>query len=313
MLQASINAVPAKLPSVLVCVCTYRRPIMLSRCLHSILEQGINRKFHMSIAVIDNDIAMSGWSACEAAMREIFLDTEIMYFCEPERGIALARNRGIDAAKEFKADYLAFIDDDDIAQPNWLSQLMSAGPGCDAVLGEVLFMDYLLYPRWKRPSKIEGRGAGNMLLSRAAFQRFRFQPSLGLGGGEDGLYLAALIKAGLTIKRNKAAITFGGVHPAKMTVGGILDRAYWMSAANMREEIYLGGWWMAFLRRSIKIIFAPAECVALLVIGLFQAPFRLERAKRKWLRALKVLAVAGGRIMGLIGRVPQSYKHTVGR
>ena len=45
------------------------------------------------------------------------------YAVEPERNIALARNRALSLARGEK---LAFIDDDEMASPFWLSTLLAA-------------------------------------------------------------------------------------------------------------------------------------------------------------------------------------------
>jgi glycosyltransferase involved in cell wall biosynthesis len=57
---------------------------------------------------------------------------------EPERGIPLARNRGLDAAEAMAADWAATLDDDEELDPGWLAGLVAAAaafPAADAFIG----------------------------------------------------------------------------------------------------------------------------------------------------------------------------------
>lgn len=104
-----------------VCVCTYRRPDWLRRLLHALQQQQTGDLFDYSIVVADNDAAESG--------REIVAEVAglsavpIHYCVESARNIALARNRAIAAAT---GDWIAFIDDDEVPNPDWLLRLHQA-------------------------------------------------------------------------------------------------------------------------------------------------------------------------------------------
>ena len=52
------------------------------------------------------------------------------YFIEDNRGISHARNRLVKESKN--ADFLAFIDDDETAEPQWLDELLSLMKQTDA-------------------------------------------------------------------------------------------------------------------------------------------------------------------------------------
>ena len=49
----------------------------------------------------------------------------VHYIHEPPRGIAIARNRVLDHAAERCAQWIAFIDDHETAEPDWLANLMA--------------------------------------------------------------------------------------------------------------------------------------------------------------------------------------------
>jgi glycosyltransferase involved in cell wall biosynthesis len=61
---------------------------------------------------------------------------QIIYCVEPERNIALARNRALENAR---GDFIAFIDDDEFPAHNWLANLLTTleKHAADGVLGPV--------------------------------------------------------------------------------------------------------------------------------------------------------------------------------
>src|SRR5690349_9045423 len=97
-----------------VCVCTYRRPLLLARLLQELCLQETNDLFSYSMVVADNDAQRS---AEETVMN--FASSSaipITYCCESKQNIALARNRAIVAST---GDYIAFIDDDEFPVTRW--------------------------------------------------------------------------------------------------------------------------------------------------------------------------------------------------
>jgi glycosyltransferase involved in cell wall biosynthesis len=110
---------------------------MLRRCLASILSQRLDAaRLRMRPILIDNNP--------EPAARPIYEELcagepEGGYVHCPEPGIPFARNAAIEAALRAGADYIAFLDDDEVAPEHWLMALMDAlyASGADAVQGGV--------------------------------------------------------------------------------------------------------------------------------------------------------------------------------
>jgi succinoglycan biosynthesis protein ExoM len=98
-----------------VCICTYRRPEWLRRLLVSLEAQLTDRLFSYSIVVADNDAAESAKSGVAEFAANSKLP--VTYCVEPEKNIALVRNRAIAAAT---GTWIAFIDDDEFPVPEWL-------------------------------------------------------------------------------------------------------------------------------------------------------------------------------------------------
>lgn len=190
---------------------SYRRPVELERTIRSSLAQrDVGGVFE--IVVVDNDPDASarpvtGRLAAEAPV-------EIRYVHEPRPGISQARNAGVAAAR---GEYLAFIDDDEEAEPDWLAHFLSAlrDFGADAAVGPV-------YPRF--PSAGEPVGAyarqvytrdanapngtrllrwniGNSIFRKATcfVSPEPFDVRLGLSGGEDTVFLRQLTRRGCTM------------------------------------------------------------------------------------------------------------------
>jgi len=107
-----------------ICIATCQRPKSLGRLLESLgdLRFEKSRDVDVRIVVVDND--------AEGSAREVVavlaekLPWTVEYGVEPVRGIPFARNRSVRMAGD--VDFVAFIDDDEVADPLWLDELLSA-------------------------------------------------------------------------------------------------------------------------------------------------------------------------------------------
>lgn len=102
-----------------ILVCTYNRERYLPKCLKGLAEQD----YHVDkyeIIVIDNNSSDSTASIVSEFQKK-HDKLNCRYFLETQQGLSFARNRGI---KESKAPIVAFIDDDAIAEPDWLRFLL---------------------------------------------------------------------------------------------------------------------------------------------------------------------------------------------
>jgi len=119
-----------------VCLCTYQRNAMLAVCLDSLLGQQCT--FQFEVIVVDNDLNGSAAPVVELK-KELFRRKGLIlkYAIESQQGIACARNSSVAMATGL---FVAFIDDDETANPDWLQCLYSSmmSYGADAVKGPVL-------------------------------------------------------------------------------------------------------------------------------------------------------------------------------
>src|SRR5579863_4056039 len=102
-----------------VVIPTYRRPEDLARAIGSVLAQaGVSAS--VEIVVVDNDPDGSAQPTVEAIAARSGLP--IRYVHERRPGISHARNTGVAQAA---GRYLAFLDDDEVADPHWLAPFLA--------------------------------------------------------------------------------------------------------------------------------------------------------------------------------------------
>ncbi len=181
-----------------VCICTYKRAVLLRRLLNELSRQETAGLFTFSVVVADNDESRSAEPVVDAARCELGL--AIRYCVEPRQNIALARNKVVANAD---GDFLAFIDDDEFPAHDWLLRLFNACTDykVDGVLGPVLRHFDQTPPRWLERSRfyvrrvnptgmrvewLEAR-TGNVLIKRevVASDPGPFRPEFRAGEDQD--------------------------------------------------------------------------------------------------------------------------------
>jgi len=101
-----------------VVVCTYNRSKLLKFCLKSLAEQSLSKEFY-EIIVINNN---STDNTCQIVEEFIQNYPNFNIFLEEKQGTSYARNRGW---QEAKGDYIAYIDDDAKASPEWCEKIIN--------------------------------------------------------------------------------------------------------------------------------------------------------------------------------------------
>lgn len=215
-------------------VCTFRRP-SLFETLGSLAELDLPENTALKIIVADNDdtAALMGKVTDFAALH----DLDIRYVHAPARNISIARNACLDAAD---GDFLAFLDDDEIADPGWLSQLLATAAGSHAgvVLGPAVAIYPADAPGWMRDNDfhsnrpvprgdvVETGYSSNVLLDLRdpRVRQARFDHAFGRTGGEDVDFFFNLYRQGVTMVIDNAAIVREPVAPARMSFRWLVRR-----------------------------------------------------------------------------------------
>ena len=100
-----------------VVIPTYHRPKELTRCLMGVLGQEISKDYY-EIIVVDNDVAGSANITVQQIETR---QQKIRYEKRFSNNVSEARNLG---AKIGKGEWIAFLDDDCVPAPDWLSTAM---------------------------------------------------------------------------------------------------------------------------------------------------------------------------------------------
>jgi glycosyltransferase involved in cell wall biosynthesis len=119
-------------PPITVVVCTRERPGALARCLDSLLAQAYPA---FKILVVDNAPVSA---ATAEVVRVAARRGPVAYLAEPKAGLSFARNAAVQAAP---GEILAWIDDDEYADVNWLAEVARAladHPDADVISGVIV-------------------------------------------------------------------------------------------------------------------------------------------------------------------------------
>jgi glycosyltransferase involved in cell wall biosynthesis len=137
-------------------ICTYNRASYLRKAIQSLSEQTLNLESYEIIA-IDN---RSTDETKQIVTEEFACVPNLRYFYEPIQGLSQARNTGWQNAS---GEYIAYLDDDAIACPQWLEKILEAfetvRPQPGAVGGKI-------EPIWEapRPSWLSDRTARGLTI-----------------------------------------------------------------------------------------------------------------------------------------------------
>jgi succinoglycan biosynthesis protein ExoM len=275
------NSTHSKAIELTVCICTFRRPSVLS-AIGSIAKQSELPNLKVRILVVDND--------SEPTARNIVTefrsrtDIHVDYKHVAGQNISVARNAGLDAAT---TPWLVFVDDDEYASTNWLAELVASRDGANAVFGpcEAIYSEGT--PNWIRQgdyhsNRITERGrittgyTSNVLIDMAFVRRhgLRFDPELGRTGGEDTMFFHAMYRKGGVLRYASRAIVYESVVPSRANFAWVVKRRY--RAGQARALVSYRCDPAEYIRLSLT---APFKVVVCVVISGLMIP---RRARAIW-------------------------------
>jgi glycosyltransferase involved in cell wall biosynthesis len=169
----------------------------------------------------------------------------ITYRKSGRQNISLARNLAIETGSGI-ADWTAMIDDDCEPVPEWLEAMLNTQQrtGADAVTGTMVRRVPVGSPRWITEEPFLEYGLqhfddGVQLPFAATFNSMissrwlkdhptiRFEPNLGVTGGEDMVFYGAARVAGLRIHYSQRAIVYENEPPSRATLSYWLRAFFW--------------------------------------------------------------------------------------
>ena len=209
-------------PTVSIVVPTLARPAALRDALASLMSQETDRRFTYEIVVVDNGCEPD--AETHRMVAALAADPRAAVRCvhECRAGVARARNRGVAAAR---GEWIAFFDDDQIAEPRWLVTLLAAartrsaacvggaialslpsGAGALTALSRRLLGEQ---PFAGRTRPCDGRdipSTGSLLIAKRLFQEAGGFDAAMTAGGEDAEWVRRVLRRGERVVIAPAAV-----------------------------------------------------------------------------------------------------------
>jgi succinoglycan biosynthesis protein ExoM len=305
----------AATPRISVCIATFRRPRRLQLLLEDLSRQSLPPR---QIVVVDNDRQGSARGTVDAFVRE-HKSASLAYEIQPLRGIALTRNRTVALAA---GDWMAFIDDDERAPPDWLQLLMTAieTQAADGIIAPVLpqlpenaapwlkrgsFYDF---PRMRTGTTVPKNYLrfGNAIL-RSSLVRAEpgpFDPHYELRAGEDGDMLLRLLDRGARIVWCDEAVVYEPVEASRLSLRWLLQRAYSRGQEFARKRLAGRYGRMTFARRLLFFGDCAAKLCIAATLSLVTFPLGRHRAASWLVRG----AANIGKLTAFLGWHYQEYE-----
>ena len=236
-------------PDISIIICSYNRADWLGEAIESL--GALEGDFSYEVLVIDNastdhtkDIVMKGIEKRPQQVR---------YVHESEPGVSFARNRGV---QESKGSWIAFFDDDELAEPDWLLQLLKAADdhGVKCVGGAVeLKLDEgherdlktwvrvtLGCTRGMKSGMYDGKRVpttGNILIHKEIFEKIGLFRTDLVEGGEDTDLYHRMRQEGYEAWYEAKAITHHQIPPFRLEPGYLRSTSMRMGSHIARREL----------------------------------------------------------------------------
>ena len=264
----------------MVTVCTYQRNESLDRLLTAIRRNVDNLPptVPVGVVVVDDNPDGAARSVCDRHLDGYPLG--LHYRRSGEGNIAVARNVGLETALPI-SDWVAMTDDDCEPVDSWLATYVAAQAhtGADALTGPCAFDPGPAAPRWltEQPFYDDGQlwltdrqpldfAATNNSFVRSSFLRerpwLRFDPVLGVVGGEDVVFYRTAHAEGLDIVYSLPSRVVSHEPPGRATFRYQLRSKFWLGNTEYLTNAYLGDankvrWLLLSVRRMLSAMARP--------------------------------------------------------
>ncbi|MCG6550789.1 MAG: glycosyltransferase family 2 protein [Candidatus Magnetominusculus sp. LBB02] len=287
-----------------VCLCTFKRAALLEKLLYKLESLNTQGRFTYSVSVVDNDYAGSAKAVVSHAIERAVID--IVYDIEPQQNIAMARNR---AVRNAKGGVIAFIDDDELPDKDWLLNLydvydtrkVSGVVGAVIPYFEVDGPDWLkrFYYRAEPPTLTvlnwKDTRSGNVMLDKRMIvdEGNYFEPGYGITGSEDIHCFKRMIEKGHIFVSCKEAVVKELVPKERFKAGWLIKRVlrtggtYGRIKTEGRSAVYTS----LFVARSLTLVF----------VGTMLLPFTIISGIGTSLKYILKIVTNIGKIAGIIG------------
>jgi glycosyltransferase involved in cell wall biosynthesis len=258
-------------------ICTFRRP-SLADTLASLADQTAPVG-QLTLIVADNDDSPTGQALVMDFARRS--QHQVVYIHAPARNISVARNAILSAARSRGLQFLAFIDDDELASAGWYRCLFSAlvTSQADLAVGPVRAVYAPDAPDWMTRARshdttpeidadgrpIAGHSCNVMIdLKSPAFDNLHFCADRGRTGGEDTAFFDAAKHQGAVFALAPDAEVTEAVSPDRAQLRWLLRRRYRMGQTHGSLLAVNGG--QGRLRRGVVSAAKLGWCVSAAIL-----------------------------------------------
>ncbi len=281
---------------VAICICTYKRPDGLAKLLDTLTQ--LKPDTPDVVVVIDNHADGEGAAVCEQLASSY--PFELHFAIEPEPGISYARNSAVSLALQQQPDLIAFLDDDEWPEPNWLSELtrVQAATDSDAVGGPTLSVfppdspeSLTSNPYYGADMNIEDgsecqlQAAGNFIIKATTISEMGpafFRTEFAHSGGEDLAFFTTLAQKGARMTWAASAIVHEAVPANRMSRDWLKGRIINIANSRVRVmQILEPGIVPAFIR-GLKTVALCCQAAVWSLLGLFSVTQREQAAMLRW-------------------------------
>ncbi|ASJ72542.1 glycosyltransferase family 2 protein [Granulosicoccus antarcticus] len=223
-----------------LCICTFRRPEGLRKLLETL--PNIDGTENLEIVVADNDSAGAGLAVCAELTTQGYPFKLHTVPAGESSGISAARNAACLKALTLHPEQLAFLDDDEWPEQQWLTELLRVQQHCNAdvvggptrpVFPQGTELAVTVNPYYGADmalpdeTQCQLQAGGNFLIKADVLQTLApefFNPAFAHSGGEDLAFFTQLHFRGHSMFWAANAIVHEPVPEARLQEGWIRQR-----------------------------------------------------------------------------------------
>jgi glycosyltransferase involved in cell wall biosynthesis len=228
-----------------VAVCTYKRNEPLTVLLHALTACAERIKNRGAVGVVIIDDTADGQARAVVEEFAGRFELGLAYRISGKQNISIARNLALETALDI-GDWIAMTDDDCEPPSQWLEVLLDLQQrtGADAVTGRIVRRAPDDAPAWITDQPfldlgVEVRPDGSEMTVAATFNtlissrwlrahpQIRFDPNMGVVGGEDMVFFRAAHAAGLRICFSELGFVYENEPRERATFGYQLYVYFW--------------------------------------------------------------------------------------
>lgn len=309
---------------------TRRRPEGLKRLLESFERMERPEGVDLVFVLVENEGEHSESTSTTVAQFIERVAEPVLLRLEPRRGIPFARNRVLETAEELSADYLTFIDDDEVVARDWLVMMLDSARsrGLDlaggpvtplAPQGRLTALQLTILDDLRQRAEREAVGRSDMAtrdcdqhvdvytnnwclrVEAARSRQLWFDPATADSGGEDTKFSQDMLATGARNGWVPGAVVEEVQPPQRLTLRYQYKR--------MRDQTRMRAQREGFGRRESlkKASQRFAEAVALSLALPVVSVIRRARGRELLVRIVRKVALATGLVGGTLGVRSRHY------